>query len=243
MEYKSKRLHQLLESLLSDSELRSWTVHNNKFGTSVTIRFGNDRPSLQQDPALQSTRETKSASDSEENEGASSTQLFKPASKYTINRDKQRMKDFVERRITRSQSRVNQCDSHMELPRGNADDLVAISPSHISPVPVLPDNEYESDPEYDNPSEAPTTLTPTKNEPSVSDASDEHDTCDSDGSPDESSMNITDSRFTWSHEQKIAIGRALGEALGKALKADMEAIEGKIIPNSTTPNDPDGSVT
>ena len=152
------------------------------------------------------------------------------------------MKDFVERRTTRSQSRVNQRDSQMELPRGSADDLVAIS--HISPVVVQPDNEYESD----NPSEAPATcnddsvsdevsLTPTKTEPPNSDASDEDVTCDSDGSPNESSMNITDSIFIWSDEQKAAIGRALGDAIGKALKAQMEGTESETIQNPTTSNE------
>ena len=41
MEHKCKRLHQMLESLLSDSELRSWTVHNNKNGSVITIRLKN----------------------------------------------------------------------------------------------------------------------------------------------------------------------------------------------------------
>ena len=231
MEYKSKRLHQLLESLLSDSELRSWTVHNNKFGTSVTIRFSNGRPSLQHDHGMQSTRETESVSESGENVGASSTQLFKPASKYTINRDKQRMNDFVERRNTRSQSRLKQCDSH-ELPRSNDNDLVATS--HISPVAVEPEYENESD----NQSEAHSTcndgsdiddvgLMTTTNEHSNSDASDEHVSCDSDG------------------HYGSALGKALGEAISKALKAEpwptpwLEETETKTAQSSTS----NGSVT
>jgi len=258
MEYKSKRLHQLLESLLSDSELRSWTVHNNKFGTSVTIRFSNGRPSLQHDHGMQSTRETESVSESGENVGASSTQLFKPASKYTINRDKQRMNDFVERRNTRSQSRLKQCDSH-ELPRSNDNDLVATS--HISPVAVEPEYENESD----NQSEAHSTcndgsdiddvglmswrgltfrprtrplerLMTTTNVHSNSDASDGHDSCDSDGSLNESSTNITDSYGT-------ALGKAMGEAISKALKAEpwpwLEETETKTVQSSTS----NGSVT
>ena len=249
MEHKYKRLHQLLESLICDSELKSWTMHNNKFGTSVTIRFASAIPSVQSEQPMPSTREAKSESSGPEDiahndNDITSTRVFKPASRYSINRDKQRMKDFIDRRTTRSQSRANEFNTHSELPRNN-DICSDVMPSDISPVAVEPitdskesDELLEMTPAVDICKDSGS---PHESVTSGSDDEDSQCVADCDSPTENSTVARERVKEAW---ERVEIHPSLGIAFREHLEQMMEESRKKYNLNiSTNPMPPNDSVT
>ena len=119
-----KVLKSLLDLLFEECDLKSWTTHENKNGNTVTLRFASVKTA---------TRETTNPNTRENCESAGETKVktFKQKSAYQLKRDKKRMEEFHNERLSRS--KTNSDTLHMELRRGDLDD----SPQNnmcISPV-------------------------------------------------------------------------------------------------------------
>ena len=110
-------LKQLLDTLFEQKDLKSWTTHENKVGTVLTLRFGSIETATRDTP--------------EHSHNVPKVRTYKQKSAYQLNRDRQRMETFSNNRKTRSQT--NSDTDHVELRRGDVD-LSPYSNPGLSPV-------------------------------------------------------------------------------------------------------------
>ena len=110
-------LKQLLDTLFAQKDLKSWTVHDNKSATYVTLRFFSKIPA---------TREIQDT--------VPNVTTYTRKSNYQVSRDRQRLENHHNKRNTRSQT--NEDTEHVELKRGEHDYAVESS-SGLSPVMSL----------------------------------------------------------------------------------------------------------
>ena len=133
MEFECKRLEQRLDTLKREKKLKSWTEHNNEFGTVITIRCSHMKPKPHNNTRAQEDYQTSASSSGDHSQigvkGSPSSEskqnnntrehhtdsvspinakkVYKPASQYQINRDRERREAFKIRCTTRSKSSQN----------------------------------------------------------------------------------------------------------------------------------------
>ena len=109
----NKTLKMLLDNLFDTLGLKSWTLHENNSGTTVTLRF----------PA---------ARESTDSDISPSTTTYKRKSRYQTNRDRTRLESFNVRCKTRSQAKLE--ENAPETERRGDDPSESFNPPDLSPI-------------------------------------------------------------------------------------------------------------